>query len=582
MFRSIRWRIAIPFLVLVLAATAGLGFYFSHFMRDNHMDNLRSQLTDEARLVGDGSQPYFGEEELALDALAKRLGEQIDARITIIALDGKVLGDSDEAPAAMENHANRPEVIDALSTGVGVNTRHSVTLGYDMMYAAVPIEQDGIVVGVARVALPLTDINADLAHINRTIAVVAGISAAAVILLTLIVARITTRPIKELTRLSGKIAQGELDQKIEIASGDEIGELARAFNQMAARLREMMQLTAAERDRMSAIVDNMADGVIMTDMEGKVTLINPAAGRILHVIQEHTVGHHVIEVLGDPEADGLLKRCLDTGEPQSGMIERIVTGKQFLLAIVTPMEGGSLLILHDLTELRMLEIMRRDFISNISHELRTPLASIKVLAETLREGQYEDYNVASDFLQKIDAEVDKLSQMAVELGELSRIESGEAAFDMKPLPIGDVLHHARDRMRPLADRAGLELSLNIPPDMSPILADRERIEQVLISLLHNAIKFTPPGGKVSLSAEVHEDKIAISVTDTGIGISPDDLPRIFERFYKADKSRAGGGTGLGLSIAKHIVQSHGGDIWAESEEGKGSTFTFTLPIAATY
>ena len=579
MFRSIRWRIAIPFLLLILASTAGLGFYFSHFMRDHHMDNLRSQLTNEARLVGDGSQPYFGGQEAELDALTERLGQQIDARITIIALDGTVLGDSEEDPAEMESHADRPEVIEALVTGVGVNTRHSATLGYDMMYAATPIELDGTVVGVTRVALPLTDINAALAHINRTIALVAGVATAVVILLSLLIASITTRPIKELTRLSGKIAQGELDQRIEIASGDEIGELARAFNQMSAKLKETLHLMATDRDRMTAIVNNMADGVIMTDTEGRVTLVNPATERMLQISQEEAIGRYLIEVMAEPEADGLLKRCLDTGEPQLGMVERAVAGKQFLWVMATPLEGGSLLIIHDLTELRKLEMMRRDFISNISHELRTPLSSIKVLAETLQEGGIEDAGVASEFLQKIDAEVDKLSQLAVELGELSRIESGEVAFDIKPCPVSQIAHQASDRVRPLAERASLELSLDIPPDIPSVLADRERIEQSLVNLLHNAIKFTPPGGRVGLSAEVHGDKVAISVTDTGIGIPADDLPRIFERFYKADKARAGGGTGLGLAIAKHIVQSHGGDIWVESTEGKGSTFTFTLPIA---
>jgi two-component system phosphate regulon sensor histidine kinase PhoR len=579
MFRSIRWRIAIPFLLLILASTAGLGFYFSHFMRDHHMDNLRSQLTNEARLVGDGSQPYFGGQEAELDALTERLGQQIDARITIIALDGTVLGDSEEDPAEMESHADRPEVIEALATGVGVNTRHSATLGYDMMYAATPIELDGTVVGVTRVALPLTDINAALAHINRTIALVAGVATAVVILLSLLIASITTRPIKELTRLSGKIAQGELDQRIEIDSGDEIGELARAFNQMSAKLKETLHLMATDRDRMTAIVNNMADGVIMTDTEGRVTLVNPATERMLQISQEEAIGRYLIEVMAEPEADGLLKRCLDTGEPQLGMVERAVAGKQFLWVMATPLEGGSLLIIHDLTELRKLEMMRRDFISNISHELRTPLSSIKVLAETLQEGGIEDAGVASEFLQKIDAEVDKLSQLAVELGELSRIESGEVAFDIKPCPVSQIAHQASDRVRPLAERASLEISLDIPPDIPSVLADRERIEQSLVNLLHNAIKFTPPSGRVGLSAEVHGDKVAISVTDTGIGIPADDLPRIFERFYKADKARAGGGTGLGLAIAKHIVQSHGGDIWVESTEGKGSTFTFTLPIA---
>ncbi len=581
MFRSIRWRIAIPFLLLLLASIGGLGLYFSHYMEDNYLDNLHSQLTNQAWLVAYASQPYFSGQEAELDTLAESLGQEIAARITIIALDGAVLGDSEKDPAEMENHADRPEVIQALTTGVGISTRHSTTLGYDMLYVATPIEQDGTVVGVARVALPLTTIGAAVAHINHTIAIVAGIASAAAILLSLLIASVTTRPIKELTRLSGKIAQGELDHKIAITSRDEIGELARTFNQMSARLKEMLRLMAEDRDWMTAIVDNMADGVVVTDTEGRLTLVNPAAERMLHISREGASGRYLIEVMGDPEADSLLKRCLETGEPQSATVERAIGGRQFLWVMATPMKSGSLVILHDLTELRRVEMMRRDFISNISHELRTPLSSIKVLAETLQEEGIEGSGVAGEFLQKIDAEVDKLGQLVVELGELYRIESGELAFDIQPTPVSQIAAEASDRMSTLAQRAGLELSVSIPPDMPLVLADGGRIEQVLVNLLHNAIKFTPPGGRVTLSAEVQGDLVATSVTDTGIGIPVDDLPRIFERFYKADKARAGGGTGLGLAIAKHIVQAHGGDIWAESTEGKGSTFIFTLPIAAT-
>jgi two-component system phosphate regulon sensor histidine kinase PhoR len=583
MFRSIRWRIAIPFIVLILAAIGGLGFYLSDFMRDNYMDNLRSELISEARLLSNASQPYFSSgQEAELDALADRLGEQIDTRITIIALNGTVLGDSERDPATMENHADRPEVIQALSPeGIGISTRHSATLGYDMMYVAVPIaEENSTVVGVARVALPLTAINAAIAHIDRTIAIVAGIASVAVILLTLLIARITTRPIKELTNVSRRMAQGEFDQRVGIRSRDEIGELARAFNEMSMKLKETMHLSAAERDKMVAIMDNMADGIVITDNEGRVTLANPAAESILQLPHNSAVGHPFIEVTSDPEMNELLSHCLETREQHIGTVERIGTKKQFLRVIATPIEDGSIVILQDLTELRRLEMIRRDFISNISHELRTPLSSIKLLAETLQEGAIEDPAMAGEFLRKVEAEVDKLSQLVAELGELSRIESGEVWFDIKPTAIGDMINHAAERMGAQAERAGLELTVSVPPDLPRVMADEARIEQVLINLLHNAIKFTPPGGEITLSAEAIGNAVAISVADTGIGIPADDLRRIFERFYKVDRARAGEGTGLGLAIAKHIVQAHSGDIRAQSEEGKGSTFTFTLPIAS--
>jgi two-component system phosphate regulon sensor histidine kinase PhoR len=250
--------------------------------------------------------------------------------------------------------------------------------------------------------------------------------------------------------------------------------------------------------------------------------------------------------------------------------------------IATPLEGdiGCLLHIRDLTELRRLEMIRQDFISNISHEFRTPIASVKALAETLNEGAIEDASVARDFLNKINAEADRLAQMVQELGELSRIESGEAPLHKRDISIAEAIEHAVDRLRAQADRAGLKLDVDVPTILPKVMADEGRVEQVLINIIHNAIKFTSSAGIIRISAKVGGDVIIVSVSDTGVGIPADDLPRIFERFYKADKARSGGGTGLGLAIAKHIVEAHGGRIWVESAEGKGSTFNFTLPLAS--
>jgi two-component system phosphate regulon sensor histidine kinase PhoR len=236
-----------------------------------------------------------------------------------------------------------------------------------------------------------------------------------------------------------------------------------------------------------------------------------------------------------------------------------------------------LVILQDLTRVRRLETVRRDFISNISHELRTPLASLKALADTLRDGALEDPPAARRFLDRMEVEVDALTQMVQELLELSRIESGQVGFEIAPVPVADVINPPLERLRPQAERADLQLSIDLAPDLPPVLADAERMRQVITNLVHNAIKFTPPGGEVAISATAGQDEVIISVRDTGVGIPADDLPRIFERFYKADRARSGGGTGLGLAIAKHIVLAHGGRIWAESVEGRGSTFSVALP-----
>ena len=581
MFRSIRWRIGIVFAVLIIACISGLGAYLSHLTRGDHLDTLRVQLADQARLIGDISAPYFaGNQTDSPDALAKRLGEQIGARITIINKDGVVLGDSEEDPATMDNHADRPEVIEALSQGTGSSIRYSATLGYSMIYVAVPITSNGGVVGVARVALSLAQIDKSLQHLNNVIIVGAVIAAVIAILLAFQILRITTEPVKKLTQLSKKMAQGELDQEIQITSRDEVGELARAFNQMAARLKEMVALLTNERDRMATILSNIDDAILMVDSDSKITTMNRAAENIFQVSEKKALGHTFIEIVRDHELNELLQHCRSTGKQQTGAVE-IKLKKQFLSAIATPLpgDGGCLVHIQDLTELRRLEMIRQDFISNISHELRTPIASVKALAETLNEGAIEDPSVAKDFLSRINVEVDKLAQMVQELGELSRIESGEAPLQKKPVNIAGAIEHAVDRLRAQADRAGLNFDFVIPSTLPKVMADEARLEQVLVNIIHNAIKFTPSGGRISISANARDNDIIISVKDTGVGIPADDLPRIFERFYKADKSRSGGGTGLGLAIAKHIVEAHGGKIWAESVEGKGSTFNFTLPLA---
>jgi len=581
-FRSIRWRTGIVFAVLIIACISGLGVYLSHLTRDDHLDTLRTQLADQALLIGDSSAPYFsGSQTQSLDALAKRLGEQIGARITIINKDGVVLGDSEEDPATMDNHSNRPEVIEAISQGTSSTIRYSSTLGYNMMYVAVPITSNGAVAGVARVALPLTQIDKSLQHINRVIIIGAVIAAVTAILLAFQLLRITTEPVKKLTQLSKRMAQGELDQEIQITSRDEVGELARAFNQMAVRLKEMVALITNERDRMATILSNIDDAIFMVNGNGKITAMNRAAESIFQISEGKALGHTFIEIVRDHELNRLLQRCLSTRKQQTGAVE-IKPKKQFLGVVATPLsgDGGCLAHIQDLTELRRLEMIRQDFISNISHELRTPIASVKALAETLNEGAVEDPSVAKDFLSRINAEADKLAQMVQELGELSRIESGEAPLQIRSINIAEAIGHAVDRLRAQADRAELKLDIDSTPTLPEVLADEARVEQVLVNLIHNAIKFTPSGGRISISAKAKDNDIMVSVADTGIGIPPDDLPRIFERFYKADKSRTGGGTGLGLAIAKHIAEAHGGRIWAESVEGKGSNFNFTLPLTS--
>ena len=332
----------------------------------------------------------------------------------------------------------------------------------------------------------------------------------------------------------------------------------------------------SERARLATVLDQMTDGVLIADSQGLIQFANPAAGKLFQTF--NPIHRSIAEVVRHHQLVEAWRRCQQTGQIQSESVE-VPTRHQFLQLIVIPDQhaSGSLLLVQDLTRLRRLETVRQDFISNLSHELRTPLASLKALAETLLEGALDDPPAARQFIDQIQTEVDALTQMVNELLELSKIESGRFSLDLAPVEACDLLDSASRRMQVQAERAGLSLRVECRDDLPQVRIDSQRLEQVLVNLIHNAVKFTDAGGEVVLLAESVDDSVRFAVRDTGTGIPDDEVARIFERFYRVDKSRTGSGTGLGLSIAKHIVEAHAGKIWAESVEGQGSTFYFTIP-----
>lgn len=419
-------------------------------------------------------------------------------------------------------------------------------------------------------------------RLNLPLAVLASIAVLVAILFAWQALWGSSQRLKRLVEAAEKITGRELKHRVDIIRSDEIGELEQAFNKMAAQLEKTLHLISEQRNEMAAVLSNMTDGVLITNAEGRVMLINPAAERILQLPRNRVIGVSFTQAVRDYELVEVLKECLQSQSQRVKLVE-LGPQKQFVQVIATPLKGGevtgALVALQDLTELRRLQTTRREFISNVSHEMRTPLASLKALVETLQEGAIDDPIAAKVFLGKAADEVEKLTQLVQEFSELSRIETGQAPMKIAPLSLKPLLHRVGERFQLPASRSGLELAVEVPADLPQVLADEERVEQVVVNLLHNAIKFTPPGGRVVLSARREGDFAAISLQDTGVGIAGEDLPHIFERFYKADKARSGGGTGMGLAIAKHIVQAHSGEIRAESTEGQGSTFTFTLPIA---
>ncbi len=583
MFRSIRWRIALSYVVLIALVAAALAIYTSQFLGQEYLDSLETELLTEVQLVAEVIGPLLLEEASIekVQPKVEELGEILNARVTIIRADGVVLGDSYQDPARMDNHLRRPEVQAALSEGLGTSNRYSRTVSYRMQYWAVPIAPAGTLLGFARVSLSVESVESQVARMRGITLGAALIVAVAAGILALFSAERVTRPLRTLTAFAERMARGDMSGRLSVSPRDEISRLASAFNQMAAEIEGQLDNLAGQRNMLQAVMTLMADGVILTDREQRVQLINPAAATILDVDPDAVHGDSFVAVARDHQLVGIWRRCGETGEEQSGAVE-MIGQRPFLHLVVTPLENGDrLVLLQDLTNIRRLETVRRDFISNISHELRTPLASLQALVETLQDGALDDPPTAKHFLDLMDGEVDALIHIVQELLELSRIESGRVPIQLVPVAVADLVEQPVKRLRPQVKRTKLKLNVDLPQDLPLVLADIERIRQVVTNLVHNAIKFTPKKGRVGVSAEQAGDEVVIKVQDTGVGIPAADLSRIFERFYKADQARSGGGTGLGLAIARNLVEAHGGRIWAESVLGEGSTFFFSLPTAET-
>ncbi|MFZ0543805.1 MAG: ATP-binding protein [Candidatus Promineifilaceae bacterium] len=587
MFRSIRWRIALPYSVLIVVAMGALMIYLTTVVRQRLLTDLESDLLVQAGISAETVRPLLLEDPEPNDAIngaAHRMSELVQARVTIVGADGTVLGDSEVAPAGMDNHLERPEIQQATQSGQGTTVRFSNTLNDELVYAAVRIMENDQIIGYARVAISLNKIDANINELRGTILTVTIVTAALSLLMAVVIAERTARQVRRLTEVARRMASGDLDARLYQTSRDEVGQLTNAFNNMADELRERVLDLGDERGRLAAVLDNMADGVLITDHIGLVRLINPAAANILGVNETESIGRSFAEVARHHQLIELWQQgCTQATE----QITAVEMSRQdiFIQMIVTPLGTGEhhncMIILQDLTRIHRLETVRRDFISNISHELRTPIASLKALVETLRVAALDDPPAAQRFLDRAEQEVDALTQLVQELLELSRIESGKVPIRLTATDVKEVILTPVERLQEQAERNNLSLTVDIPADLPPVLADASRIQQVVGNLVHNAIKFTPEGGSVSVEARLDKggSAVKISVIDTGVGIPTADLSRIFERFYKADRARTGGGTGLGLAISRHLVKAHGGQLRVKSREGKGSTFYFLLPLA---
>jgi two-component system phosphate regulon sensor histidine kinase PhoR len=584
---KIQWKLMASYLTLILLTGIILYGYLSRTLEQHLMEEVRENILNEARLVKIMSSKEITDMRRDAPAIARAAGKEIKARVTIISADGAVAGDSELSDAelrVLENHSKRPEFILAMKNGVGVSTRFSSTLGTNMLYTALPFRSATAQSGVIRLALPLSRLEAAMSSLQTILGAALLLAVICSLLLSYIIAHLTSRPLRTMASAAALIGRGDFGCRIPVTSQDEIGELALVMNEMTSKIEEQMERISTERNRLDTILRGMGEGVIVTDYAGNVTLANPAF-RTLFSLGDDSVGRSLIEITRQPTMHTALKKVLDTREEIVEEMAVLVPEEKHLLTHWVPLreEGellGAVAVFHDITDLKRLENIRKDFVANVSHELRTPVSVIKGYAETiLNEGNALPLEKSLQFMEIIHSHAERLALLISDLLTLSRIESGAMTLEPSPTSIESVAQRALRLLEQKSRAKGVTMIASPSlKDLPPVLADPDKMEQVLINLLDNGIKFTPSGGMVTVSAEVTDDHVRIDVTDTGIGIPPRDIPRIFERFYRVDtaRSREMGGTGLGLSIVKHIVQAHGGSVSVESAPGKGSTFSCTL------
>ncbi len=583
------WKLyaGIVLLTLLTAAIVGMLAHLT-IARESRVE-VEVTLAQHACLLRDLARPAFADAgDPGLQARLRQLGLETGIRLTVIDADGVVLADSDEDPARMENHANRPEVRDALDSGRGTVSRYSRTLEQEMMYLALPVSADGDPVGCVRTSLPLSAVDARLALIRGTVSL--GMLLALLVALPLgwWLARRITSPLTAMTRAAEAMAQGDYQQRVLLQTHDELRTLAETLNEMSARLSERMEAITRERSQLAAILGSMVEGLVAVDADERIVHINAVAAQLAGVPAEQCIGLRVWEVLRIPALTEVLRAALRQADAVEGDIVLARTPHDLVLtAFAAPwLDGsgavvGAVAVLHNRTRIRQLERTRQDFVANASHELKSPVTAIRGLAETIQDDPAMDVDTRSTFISRILDETGRLAGIVGDMLALARAERQDEAEEHVPLDLREVAAAALATFEAKAATNEIELSGKTSESPVPVSGSAEALREAVGNLIDNALNYTPAGGSVTVSVGVQDDRALVAVSDTGIGIAAEHQERIFERFYRADKARSRqlGGTGLGLAIVKHIVQAHQGEIAVASRPGRGSTFTISLPLA---
>jgi two-component system phosphate regulon sensor histidine kinase PhoR len=598
--------------LLITLSLALVGLYLAHRERESLINQIVARLEAQTSLLAAETPEsiVFG------DAWARGVAARTKTRVTVIMADGRVLADSEESSDQMENHRDRPEISAAVQTGSGQAVRFSRTLSRDLVYFARSVPTVGGPL-LLRLSVPVGEVSQSAGQFRRDFLGIAAVSLFAALAIAALWARGMARQLRRMVAFARGVSQGSMLDRLPVTSHDELADLAAALNVMAADLKGTLERLETESRRSRTIMESMGEGLLVLDARGKISLVNPAAEQMLALEESAALGRMPLEVIRSHELDDLVKAAARSEAGIGAEITLVHPRRRTLAGTAVAMHDshgvfqGTVLALRDITQLKRLEEMRMEFVLNVSHELRTPLTAIRGYAETLLSGGLADRENAQKFLEIIHKHSERLGRLLNDLLELSNIELERTALHLRPVPCGEAARHSMALLAPQAEKKGIELVMAMPDDVPPVLADRDRLVQVLVNLIDNAVKYTPQGGKITVAARRVEqstgqlvdsaksedraavppidklttrpiDAVELSVTDTGIGIPDKDLPRLTERFYRVDKARSRelGGTGLGLAIVKHLVAAQNGTLVIESKPGEGTHVRITLPAAA--
>jgi two-component system phosphate regulon sensor histidine kinase PhoR len=588
---SIFWKQFISSFLIIFLILFLFTFLVIGELQDYDKSLTKERLLTAATLAGEILKPSIAAGDTAeIQRLVPGLGEKTGVRITVIDEDGRVLGDSSTNPTEMENHLDRPEVREAIANDVGESSRYSDTLRREMLYVAVPYKVSGNrIKAVIRTSLPLSFLQKTIHPIETKVIYLGGILTVVALLLSLGLSKTISLSLRGIINSSEELAKGNLDISIPVSGGkSEISKISIALNRMAQKLNELFKQLSKEKNQLEAVLGAMSEGVMVVSHEGRVIIINSALKKMFNLKEDPTRKPYW-EILRNRELTKLVESVLENWMPDSREIFYLYPDEKHYFVNVIPLDSPDkevIVVMFDITDFKRLEKIKADFIANVSHELRTPLTAIKGYTETLEEEAYESPEDQKHFLRIIKRHTDRLINIVSDLLVLSEVESRDSlskestASDFEEINVNELIKSSLDALRSKAQEKGIDVSFSSDKDVYKIKANRFLLEQMFINLIDNAVKYTPENGKVDVRASKENSHILTEISDTGIGIPKEHLPRIFERFYRVDKTRSRnlGGTGLGLSIVKHIVIMHGGKIEVHSEEGKGSKFSITLPL----